>query len=392
MAALTKISAKTFFAVVFLATLVVFNPPLAKKAMRAPVRTLAEKMPFKRYFVELNGLAHRLTGRQFCNTVYRAPDGMLLSEYHGSGVMVSVAQNVAAFSQWLAARGVPYLYVQLPMKIDMDGTMMPGCFVQNANVKADAILAALAGGGVKTLDLRADFTSTPEDVSRYFYKTDHHWNNDAVFKVFGILAPEIAREVGADPAALAPFVSADAWNREVWPQCFLGTKTRRTGRMFGGLDDLFVYTPRFKTNMSMTIPSTRINLSGDFRDTVMWRLGKIHRGGKGAFRTDAYSLLYIGSTYGVARHENPDAPLKCRLMIIGDSFVRPLEAMLSTVVSDILVLDQRRFEPDETVAGFVESFKPALVLQMNNPSAFGSDMLVGPKKRRPVLFEYGELR
>ena len=380
------------FAVAFLAMLSVFGPLLARKARHMPIRALAEAFPLKRWFVELNGGAHRLTGRRFCNTVYRTSEGMLLSEYHGSGVTASVAKNVAAFSQWLAARGTPYLYVQLPMKIDMDGTMMPSCLVQNANAKANAVLSALADNGVKTLDLRAEFTSSSEDVERYFYKTDHHWNNDAVFKVFGMLAPEIARKVGVDPATLVPFISADAWNREVWPQCFLGTKTRRTGRVFGGLDDLFVYTPRFKTNMSMTIPSTRINLAGDFRDTVMWRSGKIHRGGKGAFRTDAYSLLYIGSTYGVARHENPNAPLKCRLMIVGDSFVRPLEAMLSTVVSDILVLDQRRFEPGETVAGFVESFKPDLVLQMNNPSAFGADMLVGPKKRRPVLFDYGELR
>ena len=385
-------TSRCLFAVAFLAMLSVFGPALAKKARHTPVHSLAEKFPLKKWFVEINGGAHRLIGRRHCNTVYRAPGGMLLSKYRGAGVTTSVARNVAVFSQWLAARGTPYIYVQLPMKIDMGGTMMPDCFVQNANAKANAILSSLADGGVKALDLRAAFTSSPRDVERYFYKTDHHWNNDAAFKVFGMLAPEIARNVGADPATLAPFISADAWNREVWPQCFLGSNSRRTGRVFGGLDDLFVYTPRFRTNMSMTIPSRRIDLSGDFRDTVMWRSGKIHRGGDGAFRTDAYSLLYIGSTYGVARHKNPNAPLRCRLMIIGDSFVRPLEAMLATVVSDIIVLDQRRFEPGETVAGFVESFKPELVLQMNNPSAFGADMLAGPKKHRPVLFDYGELR
>ena len=155
---------------------------------------------------------------------------------------------------------------------------------------------------------------------------------------------------------------------------------------------MIVYVPQFKTEMTMDILSKGIRISGDFRKTVMWHSGKIRKGGTDGFGRDAYSLLYIGGMYGVVRHSNASAPLKLRLMIVGDSFARPLEALLSTIVTDIIALDQRRFASGETVAGFVESFKPDLVLQMNNPSAFGADMLVGPKKRRPVLFDYGELR
>ena len=93
----------------------------------------------------------------------------------------------------------------------------------------------------------------------------------------------------------------------------------------------------------------------------------------------------------MVKHKNPGAPLKRRVLIVGDSYARPLEAFFSTVVTDLIVLDQRRFAPGETVAGLVKSFKPDIVIQLCNPSAFGADTLSGPKTHRPVLFDYGNL-
>lgn len=383
--------AKNSFALVFLATLALFAPLVARKALRMPVREIAEKFPLKRWFVELNGGAHRLVGRRFCNTVYRAPGGMLLSELKGKGRMDPLAEALDGFSKWLAKKNASFIYVQTPSKIDMEGTMLPAPLVNLGNARADKLMALLAEKGIHAVDLRVMLTATPQDLERSFYRTDHHWNNDAVFKVFGVLAPEIARAVGDDPAAVAPYVDPSSWKRSVWPQCFTGTKSRRTGLLFGGKDDLIVYVPRFKTEMTMDLPSKGMRHVGDFRKTVMWHSNKIRKGGSDGFGRDAYSLLYIGGTYGVVRHENPGAPLKRHVLLVGDSYARPLEAFLSTIVTDLIALDQRRFAPGETVMEFVESFKPDLVLQLNNPSAFGSDTLSGPKTRRPVLFTYGKL-
>ena len=381
-------SQRALFAAAFLAVLAVFGLPLAKKALHTPVRVLAEKFPLKRWFVELNGGAHRVVGRKFCNTVYRAPQGMLLSELKGKGRLEPIADAVGGFSKWLAVQKVSFIYVQTPSKIDMEGTMLPGPLVNRGNDRADDLMALLAEKGIRTIDLRAMLTATPQDLERYFYRTDHHWNNDAVFKAFGVLAPEIARAVGDDPAVVASYVAASSWKRSVWPQCFTGTKSRRTGLLFGGMDDMIVYVPRFKTKMTMDILSKGVRLSGDFRKTIMWHSSKIRKGGSDGFGKDAYSLLYIGGTYGVVKHENPGAPLKRRVLIVGDSYARPLEAFLSTIVTDLIALDQRRFAPGETVAGFVESFKPDVVIQLCNPSAFGADTLSGPKAHQPVLFTY----
>ena len=50
------------------------------------------------------------------------------------------------------------------------------------------------------------------------------------------------------------------------------------------------------------------------------------------FVTDAYSALYVGGIYPQTIHENPRAPLRVRVLLIGDSFARPVEAFLSVAV------------------------------------------------------------
>ena len=390
---------RTIFAIAFLAAIVGFAISLSLRLGDLQGRALSDKFPLKEQFVELNGGASRLAGRRFVNTVYRTGRGMLLSEQPRSPKgMASAASRLAdrvdEFKHWLEKRDVAYIYLQAPAKIDMKGLMLPSELRHDGNLMADKFLAELAKRGVRALDLRETLTATEDDVMRYFYLTDHHWNNDAVFKAFVEIAPELAALAGADPAAVKRVASPRAWKRKVWENCFMGTKSRRTGRLFGGLDDLAVYTPKFKTKMKIEIPSRKLKRAGSFRETVMWDSDKILAMRGDEFRADAYSHLYVGGLFGVVRFENRKAPVGKRLLVVGDSFSRPLQGFLSTVFSEILALDQRRFKPGETVAGFVEEFKPAVVLQLDNPGALGlgGDASGGPGFKSSAVFDYGELR
>ena len=120
---------RRLFAMAFLAVLVLFAPSLARKAMCTSSRELAEKFPLKRWFIELNGGTCRLAGRRLCNGVCRTSDGMLFSELKGRWGMHAIENNVVRFAGWLAARDIVYIYVQIPAKIDMAGSMLPTGFV-----------------------------------------------------------------------------------------------------------------------------------------------------------------------------------------------------------------------------------------------------------------------
>ena len=208
---------RTVFTFAFLAAIVGFAVSLALGLGDTKGRTLAEKFPLKEQFIELNGGASRLAGRRFVNEVYRTPRGMLLMEMKNSPEKLEkLADVVAYFADWLAKRNIPYVYAQAPTKIDMEGRMLPPPLVNTGNEKADIFLAAAKERGVHTIDLRRMLTATEDDVMRYFYFTDHHWNNDAVFRVFRRLAPELVSAAGEDPAKAATFLAPASWRRKVW--------------------------------------------------------------------------------------------------------------------------------------------------------------------------------
>lgn len=378
-------TARSLFAVAAIATMAAFGAILGKKAPLFPARRLADGFPRKKQFVNLNGGVCRALGRRLCNGVYRSPDGMLLVECKVSG-SASNATNTIAFAKWLDVRGIPYLYIQAPAKIDMAGSMLPSCFIHRGDEASDVFLSMLGEASVNTLDLRKRFTATPQSVKQYFYRTDHHWNNDAAFEALCAIAPRVAALAGCDPEVVEPFLRRERWERKVVHRCFIGSQTRRTGTLFGGLDDVIVYSPRFRTKMTLQVPSKDILLSGDFRSTVMYRAGEVR---PNKARADAYSLVYtgVGGSYRMARHVNPDAPIRRKLLLVGDSFARPVEGLLSILFTDVMALDQRCFVAGETVVGHVKSFKPDCVVQLNNPFAFGN-----ARKRTNGMFEYGELR
>lgn len=353
-------------------------------------RDFTTAFPARMKFVELNGGYYRGIGRRFCNTVYRTSEGTMLSGYARRSVS-QVAEAATEFSKWLAKQGISYMFVQTPAKIDLRGSLAPpsSVFESGANTTSDEFLAYLQRAEVWTVDLRAEFTDGANDLLRYFYRTDHHWNNDAVFKAFGILSGHLAKWKGVDSKLVEEYAGSSSWKREIRPNCFLGSKGKRTGWLFSGFDDMTIYTPRFSTKMSIDVPDKKVHKVGSFRQTNMWRAQTICGKRGKSYSTDAYSALYVGGIYPFVRHRNLEAPIDAKVLIIGDSYVRPLEAFLSTTVREIVVIDPRRIDRSQTLVQHVKRENPDIVLQIQNPSAFGADVIGGERTHRPVMFDYG---
>ena len=311
-----------------------------------------------------------------CNGVVRTDGGMMVTGSSARPVDRQLSATVR-FARWLKGRGIRYSYCQLPFKMDLEGKMCPPSLSHTIYSSADRFLSGLASAGVETLDLRAELAGTPEDVRRNFYRTDHHWNNDAVFTAFKAVSARLGAEV-----------DGARWRRTVVPEALFGSLGRRTGRRFAGrLDDVVLYKPKFKTGMTLAIPERKLKVSGTFSKTVMRNAGKIKTGGKR--RNRAYSDAYVGEIAGLTIHRNPSAAVKKKILVIGDSFVRPLEGLLSTTVSEIDVLDLRRFRGRGTVAEYVKRTSPDEVWQIMNPRSLFSDYLTGSKSGKFAFFEYG---
>ena len=343
-----------------------------RERIAAVQKACRAEFPGRYFFVDLNGLYARCTGRRLCNNVRRLDGGMLVRAKVGETLdPARCAAGVADIAGEHAARGARVVYVQLPGK--------PDGGAERLRAAADALLAALASSGVETLDLRGRYAGSPELLERYFFRTDHHWNMDAVLDAAGVLAAKFG-----DARVLRP----DGWVKRELPSTFLGSQGKRTGQWFAGVDSLSYYEPVRTGDYCIELAG------GDGR-------AESHAGGfdvvldpgilssrLDVHEENAYKVYRgIGGIWPCVRYRHADADNEMRLAVIGDSFVRPLGALLSAAFVDVLVVDPRYPCGGVSVRRRVREFAPDVLIVAYNPYA-----LVLPKGMYATyaLFEFPE--
>ena len=137
-------------------------------------------------FIQLYGGVQRLSGRRVIqdmvagNTVAKLSTGALNFVNLGTAGQVDQeavgrrAQATAELAAKLEVRGIPYLYIAAPQKIQRGAELLPRGLEESGNATCDAYLAELDRLGVDYLDLRPVFESNGI-YSNWFFRTDHHW-------------------------------------------------------------------------------------------------------------------------------------------------------------------------------------------------------------------------
>ena len=319
----------------------------------------------KNDFVNLNGAFARLTGRRTLNEVVKLNNGMLGRTLSNVDT-TALTNGISGFSDYLREQNIPFLYIQMPEKEYLDGQSHLRGVTSYGNKTADDLLFQLSVGDVETLDLRPLLSQTPEMLEQYFYKTDHHWNSDGAFVGFQELLSRL-HELFPDGNIDLTYAQADQWERHEIDNWFLGTLGKRVGIYFGGTDPLIWHTPMFETEMSCAIPDYSKFYRGDFNE-VNIRTKFIEE--KDYFGWTAYSV-YIGGDYPLVQHRNLNAPSSLKLLVLKDSFSRPLHPFLSTVFQEIDVIDPRSFT-ECSIAEYVERTEPDIVILAINPGTFSN--------------------
>jgi hypothetical protein len=228
-------------------------------------------------------------------------------------------------------------------------------------------LELLKNADTDVLDLRLTLTPDAESVEKYFYNTDHHWNTHGSFAAYGVILAYLREPFPMAPIDLS-LADPKNWKQTVYEDWFLGSRGKRVGIYFGGVDDLTIYTPKFETQMSMYVPKHRAYTSGSFEDTV---IKKEYLDAPDYFNENPY-CTYIGGDYPLVYHKNDLAGNDLKVLLIKDSFSLPLQAFLSTAVRELEVLDPRYYN-ESTVTEYVVKSNPDIVLMAVNPSMFENE-------------------
>ncbi len=343
------------------------------KARDELVQAYNDNLLQKYDFINLNGLYVRLSGGRVCNKMIKLSNGSL-SEYgevkHSINNRVKSIKNMY---QLLEAKGIDFVYVQDPFKIDINNVLLPYGAEDETNKNTNAIINALKDGNIPVLDLREDISDTPEHVSEYFYKTDHHWNSLGAFRGFQILSSYL-QSIYPDEKIVGQYQELDNWELHTKENWSLGSGGKRTGVYFAGIDDLTWLTPKFETKMSFANVYKNEFYKGDFSDA---NIRKEYIEKRDYFVDHAY-CVYVGGNYPLILHRNDMAPVDKKVLLVKDSFGLPLEAYLSTVFSEVDTIDLRQYKAGTLYEYILES-EPDTVIMSYNPSVITNK----------IMFKYG---
>ncbi len=324
----------------------------------------------KEDYININGLFARLTGRNFYNDVVRMKNGMLTRTTNAVIDAKANASSINIFNNYLSEEDIKFVYVQAPHKYDMSETNYPVSLGSTVNLNADNMLKELNALGIDTIDLRQMLSNTPEAVEKYFYDTDHHWNNDGAFLAYGEILKYISEKYPNAGIDLS-YADIDNWETTVYEDRFLGSQGKRVGVYYGGVDDYKLYLPKFDTDMLIeTNQKTLFYRKGDFKDVNT--LEELYLENEPDYFGQNTYCTYIGGDYPILKHRNFKVENGLKIMIIKDSFSLPVQAFLSTAVQEIDVVDPRYLK-DYTIAEYVDISSPDMVIMMINPSVMNDE-------------------
>lgn len=327
------------------------------------------------YFIQLYGGIQRLMGRRVVEdveadyTVVKLDNGDLAFEnlYGGPTDTRPHAQAAADFKDQLAEKDIPLLYVQAPQKLQPGDDRLPEGVADYGDDYADQILSVLEEQAVPTLDLRESFAATGRDWSSFFFRTDHHWTPEAAFFAHQVLSARLEADFGWD----FPDRNTDPeqFRRTTLSDWFLGSQGKRVGSLYGGVDDIEIWEPLFRTDFTYSVPVYDMERTGPWEESLLFpeRVEELDWFGGNPY------TLYAGGDYSMARitnHTNEDGP---RIMLLRDSYACVLTPFLALDCSELITIDLRYFQDD--LLTYVDWLEPDLVLVMYTAGSTALDEL-----------------
>ena len=348
-------------------------------------------MPWRGKFVAVHGLYRRLTGARSCNRCVKLLESdqlMLPSDKRMDARWA--AEKMATFSAFCQSNGVRFLYVQLPKKLDVNRRMLPPGVIDVSYENADDLLLQLEARGVGVTDWRPRFAGSPQQVADNFYESDTHWNNQASLRAAHDLSASIAGLCGVEPDSAARalnLLKPGNWNHKRFARHFFGSLAKRTGRYFSGADDVMALWPKFRTDLSLSLPEREHEVSGSFLEIAIPNYLQAILGSDG--QGLPFSAQYAGGDKRFVRLVNRQAPMDRKVLLIGDSFSRSLRTYLWVAVREIVSIDPRKYEPPLNIARLVLAERPDIVIQMPTAASLATDARAGEKRSQPAAFDYG---
>lgn len=333
-------------------------------------------------YIELYGFSQRAMSK---NVITDYNYGSLYKTTYGQITFAGVERYVddscgATYDlvNQLISDDIDFLYIQLPFKLPPakygGDAQLPANVKDHANDNADKFVAALDAASVKTYDLRDDFWTSGMSQNELFFDTDHHWSIQGAFMATGLIADYLNENY--DMQIPEDLYTEENFIFETYENSYIGSMGRRVGRIYGGIDNFTLITPKFDTDYTILhINSADADIASGtgvekFTGTFEEALLENDYMTNPDPTTNRYAVYH--GDYREIHFINNLAENDKKILIIKDSFSLPVYSFLSLGIKEVRAVDMRLF--DRNVAEYAAEYDPDLVILMYNADSFADPM------------------
>jgi len=262
------------------------------------------------------------------------------------------AAEYTALSNTVADYGGYFCYLGVPMFnsyfADKYPAFMDSRLWHTTGVR-EAFSKAMAEQKVPFLDMYAAYQSIgmPKE---YYFDSDHHYTTEGAFFAVETLLEHLQKNGGRE----LTWLQQEDYNCHTLPNPFLGSSNRKLYGLWESRDRVTVMTPK------QEIPFTRTDNTTDPVGYI-WQLP--------ANDTDAINYgVYMGGDLAetVIQTNRPELP---SILIYGDSFTNPVEALLWPNFNETRSLDFRYYTA-KTLTEYIAEYKPDYVVCLRDEMSF----------------------
>lgn len=312
----------------------------------------------KMSFIEINGAARSLIGQKLVNGTIRANNDKLFLESDADyafdeALEEKASQKAINIIDFAKKQGAKVLYVQHPMKYISGVDKLPYGLQIEYDVQDDYWCERFVESGIPVLDLRESLGDNLE-----FYKTDHHWTVESSFYA----AKDIVEKLNENGTLEYNTGAFDIENFDIehYEKAFLGSEGVKTGKYYVGKDDFNILVPNDRYSYSYqhyVDGEKQTDKEGSFKECfVDEELLK-----DGDYNNKYNACIYGGYVENIIHSSNNSGK---KLLLISDSFARPMVPYLASTFSEIRYLDPQVGRYNDSYIEYIKTYKPDIVVMM----------------------------
>lgn len=275
-----------------------------------------------------------------------------------------IADSLSDFGKYLSEQGIPLYYVNCGSKVNPADKQMTEKDVarEYTNENADALLQALRGKKVHTIDMRQYMLADGEWYDRY-YITDHHWTTETGLWCAGIIADELNRSAGF--AFDKAYFDIDSYEVTTYPKFWLGSAGRAMRLGEESLESYSCILPKFETDLTIDVPTKSVHKKGTYAESLynMELLEQIkeYTGTDWLSKPDAYgTTTRENDALGIIKNKRVNENSDKKILMIQDSFGWYTATYLACDVGEVHSIYLGEF--DGSIRSYVREMEPDAVI------------------------------